>query len=44
MKDPVRDKLLRFGLLARLGEGSFFRTVEEAVDAYRAAHAVEDLS
>jgi high affinity sulfate transporter 1 len=42
MKDPVRDKLRRFGLLARLGEGSFFRTIDEAVDAYRAAQGVGD--
>jgi len=41
MKDPVKDKLKRFGLLARLGEQTFFATIEEAVSAYRATHAVE---
>ena len=41
MKDPVKDKLKRFGLLARLGEQTFFATIEEAVSAYRASHAVE---
>ena len=38
MKDPVKDKLKRFGLFTRLGEDTFFATVEEAVSAYRAAH------
>jgi len=40
MKDPVKDKLKRFGLLKRLGEQTFFATLEEAVDAYRAAHSL----
>jgi MFS superfamily sulfate permease-like transporter len=34
MKDPVKDKLKRFGLFARFGEQSFFPTIEEAVDRY----------
>jgi high affinity sulfate transporter 1 len=34
MKDPVKDKLKRFGLFARIGTGDFFATIEEAVDAY----------
>jgi high affinity sulfate transporter 1 len=38
MKDPVKDKLKRFGLMAHFGEQSFFATVDEAVSAYRAAH------
>jgi MFS superfamily sulfate permease-like transporter len=38
MKDPVKDKLKRFELFTRLGEHTFFATVEEAVGAYRAAH------
>jgi high affinity sulfate transporter 1 len=38
MKDPVKDKLRRFGILARFGEGSFFPTIEVAVDAYLRAH------
>jgi len=34
LKDPVKDKLRRFGLLARLGEECFFPTIEVAVDSY----------
>jgi high affinity sulfate transporter 1 len=41
IKDPVKDKLKRFGLLARLGEASFFPTVGTAVSRYLATHAVE---
>ncbi|HXY31145.1 MAG TPA: sulfate permease [Gemmatimonadaceae bacterium] len=41
MKDPVQDKLKRFGLFARLGAGTFFPTVGEAVSAYRESHPVE---
>ncbi|HEY2401375.1 MAG TPA: STAS domain-containing protein, partial [Steroidobacteraceae bacterium] len=41
MKDPVKDKLKRFGLFARLGEQTFFATVGEAVSAYFATHPVE---
>jgi high affinity sulfate transporter 1 len=41
MKDPVKDKLKRFGLFTRFGERSFFATVGEAVSAYLATHAVE---
>jgi len=41
MKDPVKDKLKRFGLLSRLGEQAFFATIGEAVNAYRAAHHVD---
>jgi len=40
MKDPVKDKLKRFGLFARLGDQAFFATIEEAVSAYRGTHAV----
>jgi MFS superfamily sulfate permease-like transporter len=32
LKDPVKDKLRRFGLLAQFGEESFFPTIESAVD------------
>jgi len=39
MKDPVKDKLKRFGLFARLGEQTFFATIDEAVSAYRTNHA-----
>ena len=41
MKDPVKDKLKRFGLYTRLGEHSFFATVGEAVNAYLERHAVQ---
>jgi high affinity sulfate transporter 1 len=41
MKDPVKDKLKRFELFARLGENTFFGTVDEAVSAYLASHPVE---
>jgi hypothetical protein len=41
MKDPVKDKLKRFGLFKRLGEQNFFPTIGEAVGAYRATHLVD---
>jgi MFS superfamily sulfate permease-like transporter len=41
MKDPVKDKLKRFELFARLGEKTFFGTLDEAVSAYLASHPVE---
>ncbi|MHC8326934.1 SulP family inorganic anion transporter [Pseudomonas sp. LB1P83] len=34
MKDPVKDKLKRFGLYARLGEEAFFPTINAAVSRY----------
>jgi high affinity sulfate transporter 1 len=34
MKDPVKDKLKRFGLFARLGEQAFFPTLGAAVSTY----------
>jgi high affinity sulfate transporter 1 len=40
MKDPVKDKLKRFGLLARFGEHIFFDTIEEAVSAFLRVAAV----
>ncbi|HJZ73555.1 MAG TPA: SulP family inorganic anion transporter [Vicinamibacterales bacterium] len=40
MKDPVKDKLKRFGLFAQFGEQSFFATVGEAVNEYLATHQV----
>ncbi|MFJ2445028.1 SulP family inorganic anion transporter [Pseudomonas sp. NPDC087626] len=36
MKDPVKDKLKRFGLFDRLGEAAFFATIDDAVDSYLA--------
>jgi hypothetical protein len=41
MKDPVKDKLKRFGLFARLGEAVFFPTIDAAVGSYLATHPVE---
>jgi len=41
MKDPVKDKLKRFGLFKRFGEQTFFATLGEAVNAYLARHPVE---
>ena len=41
MKDPVKDKLKRFGLFTRFGEKNFFATLGEAVDAYLETHHVE---
>lgn len=40
MKDPVKDKLKRFGLFARLGETAFFPTIDDAVDSYLEIHPV----
>ena len=41
MKDPVKDKLQRFGLLAMFGENAFQPTVGAAVDAYLSDHRVD---
>jgi len=41
LKDPVKDKLKRFGLFAQLGEGSFFPTIGAAVSNYLQSHAVD---
>ena len=41
MKDPVKDKLKRFGLYTRFGEKTFFATVGEAVSAYLATRPIE---
>src|SRR5579864_1755363 len=41
MKDPVKDKLKRFGLFTRFGEQTFFATLGEAVSVYLATHPVE---
>ncbi|MBV7487515.1 SulP family inorganic anion transporter [Pseudomonas sp. PDM30] len=43
MKDPVKDKLKRFGLFARLGETAFFPTIGTAVDSYVANYRVDYL-
>ena len=41
MKDPVKDKLQRFGLLAKFGESAFFPTVGSAVSHYLQRYPVE---
>ena len=41
MKDPVKDKLKRFGLFTRLGEEVFFPTLGEAVNRYVHTHQVD---
>ena len=41
LKDPVKDKLKRFGLLTTLGEQSFYPTVGAAVSAYLDTHPVD---
>ena len=40
MKDPVKDKLKRFGLFSSLGEQRFFPTLGQAVSSYLKAHPV----
>jgi high affinity sulfate transporter 1 len=41
LKDPVKDKLKKFGLLAQLGENYFFPTLGAAVSGYLDVHDVE---
>jgi high affinity sulfate transporter 1 len=41
MKDPVKDKLKRFGLFARLGEDAFYPTMGAAVSGYLKTHSVD---
>ena len=41
LKDPVKDKLKRFGLFAQLGEEHFFPTIGAAVSSYLESHAVD---
>ena len=41
MKDPVKDKLKRFGLFARFGEERFFATVGASVNAYLKTYRVD---
>jgi MFS superfamily sulfate permease-like transporter len=41
LKDPVKDKLKRFGLFERIGEGFLFATIGAAVDEYQATHEAE---
>ncbi|WP_447776726.1 SulP family inorganic anion transporter [Variovorax boronicumulans] len=41
MKDPVKDKLKRFGLFERLGDAAFFPTIGAAVSRYLQTHPVD---
>jgi high affinity sulfate transporter 1 len=41
LKDPVKDKLKRFGLFSQLGEQYFFPTIGAAVSRYLEIHDVE---
>ena len=40
LKDPVKDHLRRYGLIARIGEDAFYPTVGSAVDAYVTASGI----
>ncbi|WP_130905720.1 SulP family inorganic anion transporter [Pseudomonas sp. Sample_22] len=41
MKDPVKDKLKRFGLYTLLGEAAFFPTIDDAVGRYLQSHSLD---
>jgi anti-anti-sigma regulatory factor len=41
LKDPVKDKLKRFGLFSRFGENAFFPTIGAAVSSYLESHQVD---
>ena len=41
MKDPVKDRLKRYGIFTKLGVENFFPTLGQAVDRYLAVHGVE---
>lgn len=41
LKGPTKDRLKRYGLLARLGEDAFYPTVGTAVDGYVAASGID---
>lgn len=41
LKDPVKDKLKRFGLFTKIGESYFFPTIGAAVSSFRQSHHVE---
>ena len=41
LKDPVKDKLKRFGLYERFGDGGFFPTIDAAVNAYCKSYGIE---
>jgi high affinity sulfate transporter 1 len=41
LKDPVKDKLKRFGIFAQIGEAFFFPTIDAAVSGYLEHHKVD---
>jgi len=41
LKDPVKDKLKRFGLFTQIGDNRFFPTINAAVEGYLGTHAVD---
>ena len=41
LKDPVKDKLKRFGLFGQIGESFFFPTIGAAVSSYLGSHQVD---
>lgn len=42
LKDPVKDKLKRFGLFEQFGEGRFFPTIDAAVSRFTALPGVDE--
>ena len=41
MKDPVKDRLKRYGLFKRLGVENFFPTIEQAIERYLTVHKID---
>ena len=41
LKDPVKDKLKRFGLFTQIGEAFFFPTVGAAVSNYLESYPID---
>ena len=41
LKDPVKDKLKRFGVFSLIGEKHFFPTIDAAVRGYAQDHAID---
>ena len=41
LKDPVKDKLKRFGLFTQIGDNRFFPTISAAVEDYLATQGLE---
>src|SRR5262245_10829324 len=44
MKDPVKEKLKRFGLTSRFGERASFATIEEAISAFLATSPAREIT